>query len=180
LIFYWVPTRQHVYFPQQWFFWGFSLTFSETGTPFIGDLRKFSAGVFLHFNVYNHDPGYFALQGVLEKRSMESQRIPSIVFCVYQLMFAAITYVFPPQYNSKFSSVTIPGQCWLLAHLQNVLISVPSLFLFSFGQPSFMTLSLTGHGTLMVGAQSLEISILQEVPQSIYLLEVQDSRFHFT
>lgn len=43
-----------------------------------------------------------------------------------------------------------------------------------------MTLSLTGHGTLMVGAQSLEISILQEVPQSIYLLEVQDSRFHFT
>jgi Amt family ammonium transporter len=57
----------------QWFFWGFSLTFSETGSAFIGDLK------------------YFALRGVLEKPSIGSTRIPSIVFCVYQLMFAAIT-----------------------------------------------------------------------------------------
>jgi len=57
----------------QWFIWGFSLTFSETGSPFLGDLR------------------YFALRGVLEKPSIASPRIPSIIFCVYQLMFAAIT-----------------------------------------------------------------------------------------
>jgi Amt family ammonium transporter len=57
----------------QWFFWGFSLAFSETGSAFIGDLK------------------YFALRGVLEKPSIGSTRIPSIVFCVYQLMFAAIT-----------------------------------------------------------------------------------------
>lgn len=57
----------------QWFFWGFSLTFSDTGSKFIGDLQ------------------YFALKGVLEKQSIGSPRIPSIVFCVYQLMFAAIT-----------------------------------------------------------------------------------------
>ncbi|KAJ7116647.1 ammonium transporter [Mycena epipterygia] len=57
----------------QWFFWGFSLTFSDTGTMFIGDLK------------------YFALRGVLDKPSIGSARIPSIVFCVYQLMFAAIT-----------------------------------------------------------------------------------------
>lgn len=58
----------------QWFFWGFSLTFSETsGSSFIGDLR------------------HFALWGVLEQPSMGSERIPSIVFCLYQLMFAAIT-----------------------------------------------------------------------------------------
>jgi Amt family ammonium transporter len=57
----------------QWFFWGFSLTFSETGSAFIGDLK------------------YFALKGVLEQPSIGSTRIPSIVFCVYQLMFAAIT-----------------------------------------------------------------------------------------
>ncbi|KAJ7590799.1 ammonium transporter [Mycena floridula] len=57
----------------QWFFWGFSLAFSDTGGPFIGDLR------------------YFGLKGVLGQPSMGSARIPSIVFCVYQLMFAAIT-----------------------------------------------------------------------------------------
>ncbi|THU94554.1 ammonium transporter [Dendrothele bispora CBS 962.96] len=57
----------------QWFFWGFSLTFSETGSRFIGDLK------------------YFGLKGVLEKPSIGSTRIPSLVFCVYQLMFAAIT-----------------------------------------------------------------------------------------
>jgi len=57
----------------QWFFWGFSLTFSETGSRFIGDLK------------------HFALMGVLGEPSVGSPRIPSIVFCIYQLMFAAIT-----------------------------------------------------------------------------------------
>jgi Amt family ammonium transporter len=57
----------------QWFFWGFSLTFSETGSRYIGDLK------------------YFGLKGVLAQPSIGSPRIPSIVFCVYQLMFAAIT-----------------------------------------------------------------------------------------
>ncbi|KAF8630808.1 hypothetical protein AX15_002710 [Amanita polypyramis BW_CC] len=57
----------------QWFFWGFSLAFSETGSAFIGNLK------------------YFALKGVLEQPSIGSTRIPSIAFCVYQLMFAAIT-----------------------------------------------------------------------------------------
>ncbi|KAF8891476.1 ammonium transporter [Gymnopilus junonius] len=57
----------------QWFFWGFSLAFSETGSAYIGDLK------------------YFGLKGVLEQPSIGSSRIPSILFCVYQLMFAAIT-----------------------------------------------------------------------------------------
>ncbi|KAF7306852.1 Ammonium transporter [Mycena indigotica] len=57
----------------QWWFWGFSLTFSEGAGLFIGDLK------------------HFALRDVLEKPSVGSSRIPSIVFCVYQLMFAAIT-----------------------------------------------------------------------------------------
>jgi Amt family ammonium transporter len=39
-------------------------------------------------------PEYFGLRGVLQQPSIGSTRIPSIVFCVYQLMFAAITYVF--------------------------------------------------------------------------------------
>ena len=59
----------------QWFFWGYSLAFSETGSAYIGDLK------------------YFALKGVLEKPSIGSARIPALLFCIYQCMFAAITYV---------------------------------------------------------------------------------------
>ena len=36
---------------------------------------------------------HFGLKGVLEKPSIGSAKIPSIAFCVFQLMFAAITYV---------------------------------------------------------------------------------------
>lgn len=57
----------------QWFFWGYSLAFSESAGPFIGDLK------------------HFGLKGVLGQPSVGSPRIPAIVFCVYQLMFAAIT-----------------------------------------------------------------------------------------
>ena len=37
--------------------------------------------------------GYFALRDVFSQPSMGSKRVPSVVFCVYQLMLAAITYV---------------------------------------------------------------------------------------
>ncbi|KAF8489723.1 ammonium transporter [Russula emetica] len=57
----------------QWFFWGFSLAFSETASRFIGDLR------------------HFGLKNVLLQPSVGSPQIPSLMFCVYQLMFAAIT-----------------------------------------------------------------------------------------
>ncbi|KAG2033882.1 ammonium transporter AmtB-like domain-containing protein [Suillus americanus] len=57
----------------QWFFWGYSLAFSETASPYIGNLK------------------YFALQNVLDQPSIGSTRVPAIVFCVFQLMFAAIT-----------------------------------------------------------------------------------------
>jgi len=57
----------------QWFFWGFSLTFTETAGPYIGDLQ------------------HFGLKGVLGQPSVGSARVPAIVYCVYQLMFAAIT-----------------------------------------------------------------------------------------
>ncbi|KAF5337820.1 hypothetical protein D9758_015717 [Tetrapyrgos nigripes] len=57
----------------QWFFWGYSLAFSETGSKFIGDLK------------------HFGLMDVDGAPSPGSSRIPSLVFCVYQLMFAGIT-----------------------------------------------------------------------------------------
>ncbi|KAM6492039.1 ammonium transporter [Amanita muscaria] len=57
----------------QWFFWGYSLAFSDTANAFIGNLK------------------FFCLKGVLAQPSAGSNRIPALVFCIYQCMFAAIT-----------------------------------------------------------------------------------------
>jgi Amt family ammonium transporter len=57
----------------QWFLWGFSLTFSDEASPFIGNMK------------------HIIMRDVLEQPSVGSARIPAIVFSVYQLMFAAIT-----------------------------------------------------------------------------------------
>ncbi|GMK58809.1 hypothetical protein CspeluHIS016_0602510 [Cutaneotrichosporon spelunceum] len=57
----------------QWFFWGYSLTFSSSASAFIGDLK------------------HFGLMHVLDEPSMGSTRIPALLFCAYQCMFAVIT-----------------------------------------------------------------------------------------
>ncbi|KIX95115.1 uncharacterized protein Z520_09031 [Fonsecaea multimorphosa CBS 102226] len=57
----------------QWFFWGYSLTFSHTAGKFIGDLEN------------------FGFRNVLGAPSVGSSKIPDLMFAVYQGMFAAIT-----------------------------------------------------------------------------------------
>ncbi|WPG99611.1 ammonium transporter-like protein [Acrodontium crateriforme] len=57
----------------QWFFWGYSLTYSHNSGRFIGNLDNF---VFID---------------VLARPSVGSPRIPDLIFAVYQGMFAAIT-----------------------------------------------------------------------------------------
>lgn len=57
----------------QWFFWGYSLTFSHTAGPFIGDLAN------------------FGFRNVLARPSVGSARLPDLLFAVYQGMFSAIT-----------------------------------------------------------------------------------------
>jgi Amt family ammonium transporter len=61
----------------QWFFWGYSLTFSHTANKYIGDLSN------------------FGFKDVLGQPSVGSSRIPDLLFAIYQCMFAAITYVIP-------------------------------------------------------------------------------------
>ncbi|KAH8104419.1 ammonium transporter [Phellopilus nigrolimitatus] len=81
----------------QWFFWGFSLAFSETGSAYIGDLK------------------YFALKGVLGQPSIGSSRIPSLPFCVYQLMFAAITPMLAVgafAEHSRIAPILVFVFCW--------------------------------------------------------------------
>lgn len=79
----------------QWFFWGYSLTFSHTGSAFIGDLTN------------------FGLMNVLAQPSVGSTKIPDLLFCLYQGMFAAITYV-----SSFFFPLQTPpfplARAWLL------------------------------------------------------------------
>ncbi|CAK7262681.1 ammonium transporter Amt1 [Sporothrix epigloea] len=57
----------------QWFFWGYSLTFSHTGSRFIGDLSN------------------FGMMKTLGQPSVGSTKIPDLLFCLFQGMFAAIT-----------------------------------------------------------------------------------------
>jgi Amt family ammonium transporter len=66
----------------EWFFWGYSLAFSETGSKFIGDLR--------HFGLIN----------VLDAPSQGSSKIPALLFAFYQSMFVALT----PVIVSRFCS----------------------------------------------------------------------------
>ncbi|GAA6039246.1 hypothetical protein JCM8097_003225 [Rhodosporidiobolus ruineniae] len=58
----------------QWFFWGYSLTFGQ-GSAYIGNLN--------HFGLIN----------VLDDPSVGSTKIPALLFCFYQSMFAALTPV---------------------------------------------------------------------------------------
>ncbi|KAK4111874.1 ammonium transporter [Canariomyces notabilis] len=57
----------------QWFFWGFSLTFSRAASGYIGDLS------------------HFGFRNVLAHPSIGSSRIPDLLFAIYQGMFAAVT-----------------------------------------------------------------------------------------
>ncbi|THW58037.1 methylammonium permease 3 [Aureobasidium pullulans] len=57
----------------QWMFWGYSLAFSRTAGPFIGDMAN------------------FGLRNVAAAPSPGSAVLPEIVFCLYELLFAACT-----------------------------------------------------------------------------------------
>ncbi|KAK0707717.1 ammonium transporter [Lasiosphaeris hirsuta] len=57
----------------QWMFWGFSLAYSASAGPFIGDLAN------------------FGLRGVMSAPSIGSSALPDILFCFYQLLFCACT-----------------------------------------------------------------------------------------
>ncbi|KAI9647868.1 hypothetical protein NHQ30_004256 [Ciborinia camelliae] len=57
----------------QWMFWGYSLAYSRTAGPFIGDFAN------------------FGLKNVMAAPSPGSAVIPEIVFCLYQLLFCACT-----------------------------------------------------------------------------------------
>src|SRR5271157_3532557 len=54
----------------QWFLWGYSLAFSKTASPFIGNLDN------------------FGFKGVLGQKT---GNVPDLTFAIFQCMFAAIT-----------------------------------------------------------------------------------------
>lgn len=82
----------------QWFFWGYSLTFSDTASAFIGDLR------------------YFGLRNVDIQPSIGSTKIPALLFCLYQSMFACITAVLAMggfAERTRILPILVVTFCWL-------------------------------------------------------------------
>lgn len=57
----------------QWFLWGYSLTFSHTAGPFIGDVQN------------------VGFRNVLGAPSVGSSKVPDLLFAIYQGMFSTIT-----------------------------------------------------------------------------------------
>jgi ammonium transporter, Amt family len=57
----------------QWFFWGFSLVYSRSAGRFVGDLSN------------------IGLRNTLAAPSIASDRLPDLLFALYQGMFAAVT-----------------------------------------------------------------------------------------
>lgn len=81
----------------EWFFWGYSLTFSSTGSAFIGDLQN------------------FGLINVLGQPSQASSKIPALLFALYQSMFAALTPVIAVagiSERARLGPVMIVSWCW--------------------------------------------------------------------
>jgi len=57
----------------EWFFWGYSLAFSDSGSSFIGDLK------------------HFGFMGVLEAPiGAANNKLPAIIFAIYEQQFAAL------------------------------------------------------------------------------------------
>ncbi|CAI6342145.1 unnamed protein product [Periconia digitata] len=59
----------------QWCFWGYSLAYSRSASPFIGDLAN------------------FGLKNVVAAPSPGSALLPEIIFCFYQMLFCICTVV---------------------------------------------------------------------------------------
>ncbi|QRV97155.1 ammonium transporter [Ceratobasidium sp. AG-Ba] len=88
----------------QWWLWGYSLAYSDTASRFIGDMK------------------HFALQGVMDQPWVPSSRIPAIVFCLYQLMFAAFT---PTIALGAFAEHSRLGPVALFVFVWNTLVYDP-------------------------------------------------------
>lgn len=69
----------------QWFFWGYSLAFSDGANASVQASLDVRASLIARFI---GDLKYFALQNVFGQPSIGSTRIPAILFCIYQCMFA--------------------------------------------------------------------------------------------
>lgn len=59
----------------QWMFWGYSLAYSRTAGPFIGDMAN------------------FGMKNVVAAPSPGSDLLPEIIFCFYQMLFCICTVV---------------------------------------------------------------------------------------
>jgi len=121
-----------IFILHQWYIWGFSLAFSDTGSFFIGNLST-SFAFCLNTNTLKwFKLGYAALRKIGLQPSPEATQIPMSLYCLYELMFAAVTCVSLENNHIilSFSILKPPyfhtGPPLQLAPLPNVVGSVPS------------------------------------------------------
>jgi Amt family ammonium transporter len=117
----------------QWMFWGFSLAYSRTASPFVGDLKN------------------FGLINVTSAPSIGSPYVPDIVFCFYQLPFAACATMIIVGGSSERGRIIpslVSSFCW------TTILSVQSL---------------VGHGILMFNVSMCDL-------QSTFILTLSSHR----
>ena len=81
----------------QWMFWGYSLAYSRTAGPFIGDMAN------------------FGMRNVVAAPSPGSSYLPEIVFCFYQLLFCICTVMIVVGgtfERGKILPSLVFGWCW--------------------------------------------------------------------
>lgn len=122
----------------QWYFWGYSLTFSPTGqSGFIGDLA------------------HFGLKRTLANPSPGSPLIPALLYAFYQVSrssqhFFQLDLKLYPRCNSAPSQRPSP-----LVQSPNGAVSSPPWFGSSAGRLLYTILSPAGPGTPTAGASSM-------------------------
>lgn len=105
----------------QWTFWGFTLAFSRTGGPFIGDMSNFGMmNVRTPYHRADLQMESDQSKQVMSAPSWGSVVIPDIVFAFYELMFAAcatMIVVGGSFERGRILPSIIFGFCWVYVSL---------------------------------------------------------------
>lgn len=132
---------------QQWFFWGYSLTFAEDGNAYIGTLSE----LLYHFLI--REPfSYNSWRVLWAKGSSRATNWPYSLDFVLHLPINVRSH----HVSLGLNSLGVLSNLSTVSRLQSALlrsadVSDPPSFLCLFGALSFTTLSPTGHGTVTDG-----------------------------
>lgn len=128
----------------EFFFWGFSLAFSETANAFIGDLR------------------HFGLMGVDINPSVGVSTLPSLLYCIYQMMFGEFLLLISRYWDPlikrrgrKKCAADLVFSCSIFLQLPSLPLSPVVLSLIELDSVRFWSLSSAGLPSSTIVSQTL-------------------------